>query len=163
MNDVLLVYYSFEGNTSYVADLIQAHCPDVTAERLIAENEPPKKGLGKFFLGGKSALLQSDPHLKPVRSKPEDFAKIILAFPVWAGTYPPAIGAYLKSVEIKNKEIYVIACSASGNAEKAIAKTKAALPDNTHKGSLSLLNPLKNKETVEKQVADFLNEQGIHG
>ena len=161
MNDVLLVYYSFEGNTSFVADTVKAFCPAIMTERLIAENEPPKKGFGKFFLGGKSALLQSDPHLKPVQSSSDDFAKIILAFPVWAGTFPPAIGAYLKSIGIKNKEVYVIACSASGNADKAIAKAKAALPDNTHKASLSLINPLKNKETVEKQLTDFLNEQGL--
>jgi hypothetical protein len=51
----------------------------------------------------------------------EDYSDIILAFPIWAGTFPPAIGAFLKQYPFQGKNIRIIACSGGGNAEKAFA------------------------------------------
>jgi flavodoxin len=161
MNDTLMVYYSFEGNMEFVAELLKKHCPGITMERLIPENESPKKGFGKYFVGGRSALFKEDPHLKPLKTSVDDYQRIIIGFPVWAGTCPPAVDAYLNSEKIKGKDIYVIACSASGKADKAIANIQMRLSDNANKGSLSLKSPLKNKNDTEEKVVSFLQENHL--
>lgn len=151
MKETLMLYYSLEGNTAYVAQL--AERSGLGAERLRVEKEPPKKGLGKFLRGGKDALMKADPGLLPIQADPAGYENILLAFPVWAGTYPPAIGALLARCDFSGKRVYAIACSASGNTEKAFGALAEAL-GGPLAGSLSLVNPLKHeKETTEKLQA----------
>ena len=154
MTDTLLIYYTFEGNTGFVAEELQKHL-DLTAERLWVEHEPPKKGLGKFLHGGKDALMGSDPGLLPLQNDPTAFSGIVLAYPIWAGTYPPAISAFLKQYPLQGKRVFVIACSASGNGTKSVENVRAALPECEIISSLNLTNPLKNQETAAREIAAF--------
>ena len=154
MAKTLMLYYTFEGNTGFVAEQMKANL-DLTLEQLIAENEPPKKGLGKFLRGGASALFRSDPALFPLYNDPNAFDNVILAFPVWAGTYPPAVAAMIEKYPFAGKNLYIIACSAGGRAEKAIDAAADALSDNTLCGSLSLVSPLKNRTDTIVKLAAF--------
>ena len=144
MEKALLVYYTLEGNTGYVASVLDQY-EGIDVEQLKPQKEPPKNGVGKFLLGGMKALLRSDPELMPVNADVNSYQNIILAFPIWAGTFPPAIGAFLKQYPFSGKNVCVIACSASGNADRAFAKVKDAVPGNKITGTLSLVNPLNNK------------------
>ena len=155
MANTLLIYYTFEGNTGFVASELQKRL-DLAVERLCVEHEPPKKGLGKFLRGGKSALTGEDPGLLPLQNDPAAFSRIILAYPVWAGTYPPAVGAFLKRCPLQNKMVHVIACSASGNGTKSIENVRAALPDCEVVSSLNLINPLKHRESAAREIAEFV-------
>lgn len=155
MKDSFLLYYSFEGNTAAVADLLEAR--GIPAERLRVEKEPPKKGLGKFLHGGKSALTGEDPGLQLIQADIDGAEFIFLAYPVWAGKYPPAIAALLNRYDLSRKRVAAIACSASGNAEKTFAALESALGEKRLAGKLSLVNPLKYPEETEKKVAEFLD------
>lgn len=157
MKKTLMVYYSLNGNTACAAEFLGQY-PEIDTERLLVEKEPPKKGFGKFLLGGKSALMKQDPGLKPLTNDPEDYDNIIIGFPVWAGTYPPAIGAFLKRYGLKQKRIYVVACSASGNADKAIDHTRRATPECSHCGAVSLTDPLKNQEASFAKLRELAEE-----
>ena len=154
MKDTLLVYYSFEGNTAFAAELLSGLMP-MDVVRLQVKNEPPKTGLGKFLRGGKSALFQEDPGLLPVNVDVRDYYDIILAFPVWAGTYPPAIGAFLRDNPFVQKNVYLVGCSASGDAKGAFDKLSRRLTGNTILGILSLKSPLKNRKETEGKIAEF--------
>ena len=154
MAGILLVYYTFEGNTGFVADELRNRL-NLAVEQLRVEREPPKKGLGKFLHGGKSALTGADPGLFPLQNDPAAFSGIILAYPVWAGTYPPAIAAFLRRYPLQNKTIHVIACSASGNGDKSIENIRTALPDCKLVSSLNLRNPLKQREIAIREIAAF--------
>ena len=151
MNKTLLVYYTLEGNTGYVADVLSQY-DNIDIEQLKPQKEPSKHGFGRFVTGGMSALFKSDPELLPVKANTDDYQDIIVAFPIWAGTFPPAIGAFLKQYPFTGKNVYIIACSASGNAEKAFAKVKESTPDNTIAGILSLVNPLSNKLEAKEKI-----------
>lgn len=153
MEKTLLVYYTLEGNTGYVADVLGKY-DGVDVEQLKPRKEPPKDGFGKFLIGGKSALFQSDPDLQPVQANVEEYPNIILAFPVWAGTYPPAIGAFLKQYPLTGKRVSIIACSAGGNADKAFRKIKDKTSGSTIAGTLSLVNPLQHQEETRKKIAE---------
>ena len=155
MKKTLLVYYSFGGNTKYAAETLAQYVQGLKTERLTVDREPPHSGLAKFLKGGKSALMQEDPGLHPLREDLSLYERIILAFPVWAGTIPPAISAFLKEADLDGKEIFTIVCSASGNAKKSAEIVRNSLPGSVFKNSLSLVNPLKNTEKTEQALAAF--------
>ncbi len=155
MSKTLMLYYTFTGNTEFVAERMKELIPELTVERLIAENEPPKKGPGKFFLGGLGARLHFDPALFPVYHDPDKFDRVILAFPVWAGTYPPAIDALSKKAPFEGKQLYIIACSSGGRAENAIDAAASLLSGNELRGSLSLIDPLRDRVGSIVKIASF--------
>jgi len=155
MKKSLLIYYTLEGNTGFVADILNQY-DEIDVEQLKPQKEPPKDGFGKFLIGGKSALFQSDPKLLPVKAEVDEYENIILAFPVWAGTFPPAIGAFLKQYQLTGKNISIIACSASGNADKAFTKLKERLNGNTIVNTISLINPLTHQEEARKEISKMI-------
>ena len=155
MAQLLMLYYSLDGNTEFVAKEV-AKDPRVTVERLRPAKEPPKSGFGKILVGGRSALFRENPHLAPVQANPADYQAILLGFPIWAGTYPPAIGAMLKACDLRGKELYLMICSASGKTEKAVAHLRAALPDSPIRGTLSLIQPLQRQSETAAQLQEYL-------
>ena len=155
MEKTLLVYYTLEGNTGFVADILHQY-DNIDVEQLKPQKEPPKEGFGKFLVGGGSALFQSDPKLLPLQANIDDYPNIILAFPIWAGTYPPAIGTFLKQYPFQGKNVRIIACSGGGNAEKAFAKITEKVSGNTVIGTLSLISPLQHQEETKVKIKEWM-------
>ena len=57
---ILIVYYSFEGNTKFIAEKIQENLScDIV--RLIPKKEIKTKGFMKFFWGGKQVFMKELP------------------------------------------------------------------------------------------------------
>ncbi|MBQ3841683.1 MAG: flavodoxin [Ruminiclostridium sp.] len=157
MGKSLIVYYSFEGNTEFAARTLAKHI-GAYVERIIPLKQPPKKGFGKFFWGGKSVVMKERPVLEPLQREITEFDNIIIGFPIWAGSYPPAIYSFTKDYPFSGKNCYIIACSSSGNAKKAIAKITERLSGNKIIDTLSLIDPAKNKEKNEKLVIAFADK-----
>jgi len=151
---ILVVYYSLEGNTEFVAKEI-GRCTGADLLRLVPEKEIPVSGFGKYFFGGKAALTHSLTHLNPFDEKPEEYGTIVLAGPVWAGTYPPAIGTFLDEHRFSGKNIYLVATSKSGNAGKFFRELEAILAGNQIRSVLSVANPLKNQEQAREETRAF--------
>lgn len=150
----LIVFYSLEGNTEFAAKTLAKHI-GANYERIIPLKQPPKKGFGKFFWGGKSVIMNERPVLEPLQREISEFDNIIIGFPVWAGSYPPAIASFVKDYPFRGKNCYIIACSAGGNAAKAIAKLKDKLSANKICATLSLIDPAKDKEKNSKIIVEF--------
>ena len=151
---VLIVYYSLEGNTEFVAKEIK-RCTGADLVRLVPEKEIPTSGFGKYFFGGKAALTHTFTHLQPVEKDPKDYDTIVLAGPVWAGTYPPAIGTFLNEHRFTGKNVYLAATSKSGNAGKFFRDLEAKLSGNQIRSVLSVTNPLKDQEQAKKETEAF--------
>ena len=161
-DQVWVVYYSFEGNVAVVAEQLAA-CFPAALERLCPDREPPKNGIGKFLKGGYSALKKDSVVLQPLSADPRAFARVVLACPVWAGTCPPAMKTFLDQARLSGAEVWLIACSMSGNAEKMFASLKALLPGCTVRGTLSLISPLRDPDKAKGQIRAFCEEQGLAG
>ncbi len=157
MKDTLFVYYSLEGNTEFAAQTAAA-AAEMDVERLIPVKEPPKKGFGKFFWGGQSVVMHHTPELEQLKFDASAYKNIIFGFPVWASSYPPAIATYLKFHKPEGKNCWIIACSAGGNAVKAIRKITDALEGNTVVDTLSLQDPAHDKEKNAKIITGFINK-----
>ena len=157
----LIVYYSMDGNTQYIAEQM--------AERLAAETLQlvPKKTyldkcFAKYFWGGKSAIMGEKPELEPYSVDFSLYDEIIIGFPVWAGTFAPPIRtfAFENKEELQKNKIAVYACQAGNGAEKAISKLKIFLGIADFSATAIFLDPkTKPSETNNNILDKFCNKE----
>ena len=102
----LIVFYSLEGNTEYIADKI-AEKLDADKLKLVPKTQYATKGFKKFFWGGKAAVMAEKPELEPYDADLSAYDEIIIGFPVWAGNITPPVRTFVsENVEsLKNKDI----------------------------------------------------------
>ena len=151
----IIVYYSLEGNTEYIADKL-SDALGAGKLRLIPEKAYADKGFAKFFWGGKSAVMAEKPVLKPYDLN-ADFEEIIIGFPVWAGNITPPIRTFVSENKelLKGKRISVFACQSGSGAEKAFGKLRSLLETDDFYCTAIFIDP-KNKPSEENDIR--LNE-----
>lgn len=153
---ILLVYYSLDGNTDFVAQTI-ARQTGADIIRVHQTKEPPE-GFGRYLVGGREALSKRYVEIYSYRDlDPQDYDTIILGTPVWAGTFAPALKTYLKQHPFEQKDVYLFACSMSGNADGALQKLTKRLQtgNNDVRGSISFRNPLKYSNRTQVRAKNF--------
>ena len=143
----LIVYYSLEGNTEYVAKKIADACGFDTL-RLVPVKKYPDSGFKKFLWGGKSAVMAETPDLEPYTFDAGIYDRIVFGFPVWAGNVTPPIRTFVKDNDLKGKRIAAFACQSGSGAEKAFVKLKSAIGINDLEAELVLIDP-KTKESAD--------------
>ena len=119
----LIVYYSMDGNTQYVADKVKEKVDSDTL-RLVPKKAYNDKGMAKFFWGGKSALMAEQPELEDYSVDLSKYDRIVFGFPVWAGTVTPPIRTFISENKkaLAGKRFSAYACMAGSGGEKAINK-----------------------------------------
>lgn len=150
----LIVYYSFTGSSAYIAETLKSLL-DADIERLIPDSEPPKSGPMKFMIGGKSALARDSVGLAPLSHDVADYEQIILAMPIWAGTFPPAIGEFLRRYNLSGKKVSAIISSAGGKTEKAFRHLAENMAGVELAETLSLTSPLKDTTKTKNELEKF--------
>ena len=85
---ILIVYYSLEGNTKYVAEKI---AEQTVAEvlRLEPEKAYPAGKVTKYLWGGRSAVMGDAPKLMSYEAELSDYEMIVFGTPVWASPLCP--------------------------------------------------------------------------
>jgi flavodoxin len=159
----LLVYYSLDGNTDFVAQTIAKETGADTV-RLHQVKEPPE-GLGKYLIGGYEALSRHDVEIYSYRDlNPQDYDTIILGTPVWAGTYAPALRTYLNQHPFENKGVYLFAISMSGKARGALERLTKHLKTghNDVLGAISFKNPLIYSNRSQVRARKFADKICSH-
>ena len=151
----LIVYYSLEGNTEYVAKKIADACGFDTL-RLVPVKKYPDSGFKKFLWGGKSAVMAETPDLEPYTFDAGSYERIVFGFPVWAGNVTPPIRTFVRDNNLKGKRIAAFACQSGSGAEKAFGKLKAAIGIDDLEAELVLIDP-KTKTSAEndRKIKDF--------
>lgn len=148
-----VVYYSLTGNTEYAAGLI---AKELGADliRIAPKKEYPKKGLGKFFHGGKDAAFEKTPSLLPYDFDADEYDTVVLATPVWASSITPPMRTFVteNKEKLAEKRIALLLCFLGGGDDKASGKLKALLGIEGFSAELTLLDPL-NKPSPDKDAA----------
>jgi flavodoxin len=148
---VLVAYYSFEGNTRFIAEAIAS---DLKAE--IMELKPVKdlksKGFGKYVWGGRQVVTKKEPELMRLEKNPADYDLIFIGSPVWVYTYAPALRTFFKEHPFKGKRLALFMCH-GGGPKDAMAKMEAAVPGNTIVGRLELQNALGEEPEEKRKTA----------
>ena len=146
----LVVFYSLDGNTRFVARTIaEAVAADIL--ELNPKDGPRKSGFAKYIWGGRQVMRKYKPELEAFDKKPEDYDLLFIGTPVWAWTYTPALATFFSTVPLKGKKIAVFCCSGGGKG-KTLEKMKENLGGNEIVGETDFVEPLRRdqKENATK-------------
>ena len=148
----LIVYYSHEGNTDFVAKKI-AEKLEADTLRLVPVKKYPEKGFAKFFWGGKSAVMAETPELEPYSVDLDSYEQVIFGFPVWASNITPPLRTFIKdNPGVKEKRVAAFACQSGKGAEQAFEKLTDVLGIGSLVETLILFDP-KDKPKDENEVS----------
>ena len=153
----LVVYFSLEGNTEYVANKIQEKT-GANLLKLVPKKAYHDKGFAKFFWGGKSAVMAEKPELEPYEVSLSEYERIIFGFPVWASNYTPPIRTFVEDNKsgLNGKKIAAFACQSGAGAEKALAKLAKTLGIDDFEQTAIFIDPREKKsENTEQQIDSF--------
>ncbi len=153
----LVVYFSLEGNTAYVADTIR----DKTGAdllRLVPKKAYHDKGFAKFFWGGKSAVMAEKPELEPYDVDLAEYDRIVFGSPVWASNFAPPLRSFIEDNKdkLQGKHFAAYACQSGAGAEKAFVKLAKCIGIEAFEQTAVFIDP-KEKETESKkgQIQEF--------
>lgn len=152
MAEILIVYYSLEGNVDFAARSLAKEL-DADLCRLETVKEYPKKGLLKFLHGGKDTVMGFKPELKTQLPDLSAYSKIVVGAPVWAGKPAAPITTFMEEADFQGKDVYLLASSAGGNADKTLSIMTEAVSKRggSVKGTEQLTNPARNiEQSLEK-------------
>lgn len=147
----LVVFFSFEGNTKFIAETI-AKTMNADILELKTSKKYPTEGLGKYFWGGKSVIFGEKPELTNDSVDLSQYETVLIGTPIWAGSFTPPIKSFISQNKIHGKRIAFFASHGGGGAQKCFAKLKEALPGNKFIDEIALVDPKKNPEESSKEA-----------
>lgn len=155
----LVIYYSFEGNTEFIAKTIaEATGSDLLQLRPVKELDV--KGFMKYLWGGHQVFMKQSPLLVLFDKKPADYDVIFIGTPVWAWTYAPALRSFFNSVKLQGKKIALFCCSA-GSPGQTIGHMRQALTGNDIIGEMKFVEALAEKEKNSQKVRQWCKDLGL--
>ena len=159
MAKTLILYYSLEGNIDFVA---QALAKELNADlfRLETVKEYPKKGLAKYFHGGKDVVLNSCPELKSLPESIAPYELIVLGTPVWASRPASPLNTVFANIDFSGKKVAAFASSASGNNGKTFEVISEKLKNATLGEIVSFKNPCRSPEIALETIKSFAEKLG---
>ncbi|MDR2159874.1 MAG: flavodoxin [Treponema sp.] len=147
----LVIYYSYDGNCALVAERLAAALKADTL-RLETADGKRRSGLAKYVWGGRMVFSRAMPALKPYTVNPEDYDRIVIGFPVWAGSPAPPLLAFLPAAKISGKRVALFCCHGGGKG-RALQKAGALLEGNTLIGEADFVNPARgNPEQIAARI-----------
>jgi flavodoxin len=155
----LVVYYSMEGNTKQAADQI-AHRLNADILELKTVKKMPKSNI-KIFFGGMLSVLGVCPKLEPIAINPEQYDRIILGTPVWAGKPAPAIRTFLKQYNVEKKITALFTFSGGGDNEGCVQYLKEKLPN--LKSTIALADRRRPMASMNDKKLEGFMEELING
>ncbi|NSB25548.1 flavodoxin family protein [Clostridium saccharoperbutylacetonicum] len=100
----LVIYYSHDGNTKFIAETIAREInADIT--ELKTKKTMNASGLMKVGWGVRQLVSQSEPILLTMEKNPADYDLIIIGSPVWTYTFAPPIRTFFKKHSMVGKKL----------------------------------------------------------
>lgn len=146
----LIIYYSFEGHTERVADIL---AQKLNAERLriTPQKEITTHGFMKYVWGGKQATMKKAPELMPYTFRADKYETIIIGTPVWAFTMTPPVRSFLQKEKISKKRIALF-CTHRGVPGRTLQHMQHMVPDNTVVGTTDFFMLSKQETTIREKA-----------
>ena len=124
MNDILVVYYSRTGKTRLVAEklagLLGADVEEITEEK-------NRSGVLGYLVAGKDALLKRRAELTRVPSV-DGREAVVIGMPVWGFRPPPAIRAYVETVDLSGKAVCAFCTYDGSGGDRTLEAMREMLP-----------------------------------
>lgn len=122
----IILYYTFGGTSKKEAEKIA----ESNKEAVLCEVKEMKKRniITAFFSGCPMAMKREASKIQPISYQLEDYDRIILVAPIWAGFPVPAFNAMVNLLP-KGREVELFLCSGGGEAPKSEEGTKQMIAD----------------------------------
>ncbi|HNQ34869.1 MAG TPA: flavodoxin [bacterium] len=149
---VLVVYYSWTGNTRRVAEAIARQAGAEIRE--IVEKQP-RRGVRGWLSGARDAARKRPSEIEP---PPEgNYDLVIVGTPVWAFTMVPAVRAFLVQSRPRLRDLAFFCTQGSSGAEAAFREMEA-LGGRPPLGTLTVNVPELKDAEWEARVRKFVEE-----
>lgn len=157
-NKKLVVFYSLEGHTQLVGQLI-ARALGATIVELKTQKAFPKQGFKKYFIGGKSVYLKEKPAITNKLPDLKNYDTVVIGTPVWAGQFAAPIRTFLTQNDLTGKKVALFACHRGGGAKGCFAKLRKQLTGCEILSEIEFLEPAADQKKVLKaQIESWVNE-----
>jgi flavodoxin len=153
----LVIYYSFEGNTEFIANTI-AETLKITTVRIHPVKDLTSTGFSKYVWGGGQVVMKIKPKLEPINVDFQAFDVIFLGSPIWAGTYAPPIKTLLEDGIFKNKKVYYFYTHQGGAQNAEIRAEKIISKYNQYASATGFIFVLENQEECRKKAIEWALE-----
>ena len=148
--DVLIAYYSFEGNTKLISRTIArgigADCLEIEPVK-----EMKTKSFLKYVIGGFQVITNRIPELKPLDKDVRDYDLIFIGTPVWVGSPSTPVRAFIDQADLSGKEIALFCCH-KGGAGSTLEKMRLRINGAEILGQEEFFSPLEKEK--EKTIAE---------
>ena len=152
----LVVYYSLDGQTRRIADII-AKETGADIHELKPVRDTAKSGFSKFFLGGMHASFGSKTALREPLPALDSYDRVFIGTPVWASLPTPAVNTFLAESNLAGKKVLLFACSGGGNDAKCFDAMKKRLHGGSAAGQLGFAQSSKeNPAETEARIKSWL-------
>jgi flavodoxin len=150
----ILIYYSLEGHTRFVARRVAGHLGcDLFALETIKPY--PSSGFMKFFIAGRDAMFHWKVALQQPLPDLSAYDQVLLATPVWAETVSSPLYSYVKRTDFTGKDLYLVATCSGGPTKKCFATIKRNVHDAHVKGEISFVNVSEEQWKDEEALVEF--------
>ncbi len=152
---ILVIYYSFEGNTRFIAqEIAQGLGADIL--ELKPKYELKAHGFMKYVLGGRQVCFGKRPELLPLEKQPEEYDLLFIGTPIWAWNYTPPLNTFFSQVKLKNKKIALFCCCKS-QPGKTLETMEQRLKGNEIIGEKVFFQPADEgiKEKVKEEAREW--------
>lgn len=100
----LVVYYSHDGSTKFVAETI-SKIIEADIMELIPEENINITGIMKISWGIRQLFIHPKPKLLRNNINPSDYDLIVIGTPVWSYTFSPPIRTFLMNINYQEKKL----------------------------------------------------------
>ncbi len=156
MSNMLVAYFSAEGNTAKVAktlaEAIGADIFEIVPEKPYTRSEinwlNPVSRCNREMLGKKDV---------PVAEKVEnmaDYELLLVGFPIWYGHAPNVVGTFLKDYDLSGKKIAAFATSGGSGIGKTAQKIEPFAPG-AQILDAKVVSPDESAETMKQWAEQF--------
>ena len=152
----LVIFYSLEGNTAFVAEAI-AEAIDAEILELKPKKDLNPKSFVRFFRGGMQMIFKIKPVLMEFDKNIENYDILFIGTPVWAANFTPSLRSLFSKVNIKNKKIALFCCYGD-NPGKTFKSLKRQLTGNAFLGEIGFKDPIKQYETKKKEILKEISD-----
>lgn len=155
---ILIVYFSWGGNTRMVANHIHdlVGCDIVEVETVI-----PYPDSYEEVIQIAPGELESDyrPELKTKVENMDEYDTLIVGTPIWGGHLTPAMKSFLTGYDLSGKYIAPFCTHGGSGTAQSVSDIRSVCPNSTLLGSLAVYG--NRAENSREEVEKWLKQIGI--
>lgn len=151
------IYYSLDGNTRRLAQLIAQKAAAELIEVLPADKQPSGRSI-KHVWSSTTVTLPEEPTLAPIETDLTAFDLLYIGTPVWAGGIAPVMRSFLQGREFFRRNFALFA-SFSGRAGGVFQELRRYLAGGEVLGEIGFREPLEQDQSdVEERIGQWVRE-----